>query len=57
METPAPVSLDAALIQQSRNNVGKRRLQAKVSNLQKARTQWLIPPKWLVQTTTEILHK
>jgi hypothetical protein len=40
-----------------RNIVRKGRLQAKFSNLQKARSQWLIHPKWLVQTSTEILLK
>jgi hypothetical protein len=40
-----------------RNIVRKGRLQAKFSNLQKVRSKWLIHPKWLVQTSTEILPK
>jgi hypothetical protein len=40
-----------------RNIVRKGRLQPKFSNSQKARSKWLIHPKWLVQTSTEILPK
>jgi hypothetical protein len=46
---------DAALIQRAKEHRWKREVTGRVSNLQKARTKWLIHPKGFVQTTTEIL--
>jgi len=54
--TPRSAEARRTLIQQNRNIVGKRGLQAKFQFAEGA-YKWLIHPKWLVPTSTEILRK
>ena len=56
MENAAAGVTGRTLILQDRNIVGKRRLQAKFQFAEGV-YKWLIHPKWLVQTSTEILPK